>query len=607
MSMWINPAAIMIIGALFIPLFKGKARQIYTLIVPITTFVAVIYTKVHHGHGTYGVMEFLGQEIVFGRVDGLSWVFAFIFSLMAIIATVYGLHVKEAGHNVAAFVYAGSAIGVSFVGDFLTLFVFWEFMAFGSVFLVLYRKTTDAYKAAYRYVLVHAVGGVLVLGGVILKYMATGSFAFDLMDSAVIGMLPFTMILIGFLVNAAVPPFGAWLPDAYPQATITGAIFMASFTTKSAVYVLARGFAGTEILIPLGVVMSVWGVVYAVLENDIRRLLAYHIISQVGYMVAAVGLGTQLAINGAAAHAFAHILYKGLLFMGAGSVLYMTGKSKLTELGGLYKTMPKTFLLYMIGGFAISSVPLFSGFVSKSMILSAAAELYDNTHQAGYAWAWIILTFSSAGTFLHTGLKLPYFTFMAEDRKITLKDSDKPATDPPLNMIIGMAMAAFMCTLVGVYPTFLYDMLPNQSIGHYHPYTVEHVVFTLEILLLTWFGFYLYIKKLGGQATVSIDTDWFYRKGSKFFMSFAWNVAAKVDGIVSNTYKTLILKSSVDTAKECWKFDAGVVDGVVNGVGRTILKLGEKLRTLQTGNLQNYATAVIIGLFILVNIILIFF
>lgn len=592
---WIHPAAIMILGAFLIPLFKGKFRQGYIILLPILTLAAVLYMD----YGTYGVMELFGQEVTFGRVDRLAWIFSFIFALMAVIATVFGVHVKEAGHHVAAFIYAGSAIGVAYVGDFLSLFVFWEFMAFASVFLILYSKTPESYKSAYRYVLVHAVGGVCLLGGIILQYKVTGSFAFNLQNMGQIGMLAFGLILIGFLINAAVPPFGAWLPDAYPQATITGAIFMASFTTKSAIYVLARGFAGTEILIVLGVVMSVWGVVYAVLENDIRRLLAYHIISQVGYMVAAVGIGTPLAINGAAAHAFAHILYKGLLFMGTGSVIYMTGKKKLTELGGLYKTMPKTFMLYMIGAFAISSFPLFSGFVSKSIILSSAAESH-------LGWAWLILTFSSAGTFLHTGLKLPYFTFMAEDRKITLKDSNEPATDPPLNMIIGMAMAAFMCTLIGVYPQFLYNMLPNNTI-EYVPYTVEHVVFTVEILLLTWLGFYLYIKKLGGQATASIDTDWFYRKGSKYFMKFAFNVVAKVDDFVSNAYKSLILKSSISTASDFWKFDAQVVDGIVNGVGRVVVGLGERLRKLQTGQLQHYATAVIIGLIILINLVLLFF
>ncbi len=591
---WIHPAAIMILGAFLIPLFRGRLRQGYIILLPIVTLAAVLYLD----YGTYGVMQLFGQEVTFGRVDRLAWIFSFIFALMAVIATVFGVHVKEVGHHVAAFIYAGSAIGVAYVGDFLSLFVFWEFMAFASVFLILYSKNEDSYKSAYRYVLVHAVGGVCLLGGIILQYQVTGSFAFDLLNMEQIGILAFSLVLIGFLINAAVPPFGAWLPDAYPQATITGAIFMASFTTKSAVYVLARGFAGTEILIVLGVVMSVWGVVYAVLENDIRRLLAYHIISQVGYMVAAVGIGTPLAINGAAAHAFAHILYKGLLFMGAGSVIYMTGKRKLTELGGLYKTMPKTFMLYMIGAFAISSFPLFSGFVSKSIILSSAAESH-------LGWAWLILTFSSAGTFLHTGLKLPYFTFMAEDRKITLKDSNEPATDPPFNMILGMSMAAFMCILVGVYPQFLYSMLPNAV--EYVPYTTEHVVFTLEILFLTWLGFYLYIKKLGGQATTSMDTDWFYRKGSKYFMRFAFNVVAKLDDLVSNAYKGLILKSSLATASDFWKFDANVVDGIVNAVGRAVVGAGEKLRKLQTGQLQHYATAVIIGLIILVNLILLFF
>jgi multicomponent Na+:H+ antiporter subunit D len=252
---------------------------------------------------------------------------------------------------------------------------------------------------------VHAVSGLMLLGGIVLFFFETGSVAFDQIptDSAA-----FYLILIGFLINAAVPPLHSWLTDAYPESTITGAIFLSAFTTKTAVYTLIRGYPGTEFLIWLGTVMALWGVVYAVLSNDIRRLLAYSIISQVGYMVAGVGMGTAIALNGAMAHAFAHILYGSVLFMSAGAVMHMTGKSKLTELGGIYKHMPITFVLYMIGGFAISSFPLTSGFVTKTMVIEAAAI----DHRA---WVWLLLSMASVGTFLYAGLKLPYFAFLGKD------------------------------------------------------------------------------------------------------------------------------------------------------------------------------------------------
>jgi len=313
---------------------------------------------------------------------------------------------------------------VTFAGDFISLYIFWELMAISSALLVWQSREPGAGKAGFRYLLVHIVGGLILLAGIVMHVNSpNGSISFENLGDFK-HTAGWTLILIAFLINAAVPPLGAWLPDAYPEASVTGAVFMTAFTTKSAIYVLIRGFPGTELLIWLGAAMAVYGVVYAVLENDARRLLAYHIISQVGYMVCAVGIGTKLAINGAASHAFAHILYKALLFMGAGAVIQMTGRRKLSEMGGLYKTMPITLTLYMIGAFAISAVPLFSGFVSKSMIVSAAAEQH-------YTWIFLTLTLASAGTFLHTGLKLPYYMFFGKDGGRSLR-SDRPLSQPAL-------------------------------------------------------------------------------------------------------------------------------------------------------------------------------
>lgn len=585
-SLWIHPGLVLIIGGLLTFLFKGKAQKPYILIVALASFAAWL-VMVFSDLGTYGQVSMLDMELTLGRVDKLSLAFGFIFTLAVVIGIVFSLNEDRAWHHAAAFVYAGGALGVAFAGDFLSLLIFWELMAFSSVFLILFRNTKESRAAAYRYILVHAFSGVAVMGGIFFIYMTTGSMDFTLENIQAGGFLGSSCMLVGFLINAAVPPFGPWLPDAYPQGTVHGAVFLSAFTTKSAVYALARGFAGTEILIVLGVIMAIWGVVYAVLENDIRRLLAYHIISQVGYMVAAVGIGTQMAINGAVAHALAHILYKGLLFMGTGSVLYMTGKSKLTELGGLYKRMPKTFFLYMIGGFAISSVPFFSGFVSKSIVLSAAGEEH-------LMWAFFLLTLASAGTFLHTGLKLPYYTFMAKDQGVEAKD-------PPMNMIIGMAMAAFMCIAIGCFPQIFYKLLPYDI--PYHPYTPEHLVWTSEILLLTWLVFYIYISKLGGEATRSVDTDWFYRKGGVLFYGFAVKVMARLDDWVGDVYKTFGTSSTKCIATISYQFDVLVVDGFVNGVANTVKKTASKLSSLQTGNLQNYVAAILLGLLLFVNLL----
>lgn len=504
MNEWVPPAAILITGALIIPFLRGKLMQAALLIIPAFAFLNLLNMT----EGTAWTVSYLGYEMVFGKVDKLSMAFGFVFVIMAFIGFLYALHVKVKGEHFSALLYVGSALGVVFAGDFLSLFIFWELMAFSSVFLIWFGKSKASNAAGYRYIMVHVFGGLSLLAGIVIRTVNTGSIEFGPIEY---GTLDSYLILFGFLVNAAVPPLHAWLADAYPEASVTGAVFLSAFTTKTAVYVLLRSFSGVEILIWLGAIMAVFGVVYAVLENDTRRLLAYHIISQVGYMVAGVGMGTALAINGSTAHAFSHILYKGLLFMGAGAVIYETGRRKLTDLGGLYKTMPITLTLYMIGAFSISAFPLFSGFVSKSMIVSAAAHEH-------LAIIWLMLTLASAGTFLHTGLKLPYFTFFAKDAGIKAKE-------PPVNMLLAMGIAAFLNILIGVYPNLLYNLLPNPV--DYAPYTAEHVVWALQILMFTALGFFLLLNKLGGERTISLDTDWFYRKGSKVFMWFVENPVAK--------------------------------------------------------------------------------
>jgi multicomponent Na+:H+ antiporter subunit D len=485
----LHPSLLLFAGALLVPLLRGRAQQGWLVLLPALVIVAVFSLA----PGVYGAGQFMGLELVPMRVDELSLVFASVFAIITLVGAIYALHLKDNTQHVAALLYAGSALGVVFAGDLLTLYVFWEMMVITSVWLIWCRRNPVSLAAGFRYLLVHALGGVVLLAGVVLYYLQTGSLAFELIEH---GGPAFYLILIGFMINAAVPPLHAWLADAYPEATVTGAIFLSALTTKTAVYTLVRGYPGTEFLIWFGVVMALYGVVYAVLSNDIRRLLAYHIISQVGYMVAAVGMGTIVALNGASAHAFTHILYKALLFMGAGAVIHMTGKAKLTELGGIYRYMPLTFLLYMVGAFSISAFPLFSGFVSKTMIVEAAAL-------DGRAAVWLLLSLASAGTFLHTGLKLPWFTFFGPDSGLRPREA-------PLNMLIAMGIAAFLCVFIGVYPAWLYAMMPAEV--DYQAYTTGHILWELQLLLFTGVGFFFLLRHVGGEAKVSLDTDWAYRR-----------------------------------------------------------------------------------------------
>ena len=568
---WLHPAAILLAGAVLVPLARGRVRSFLLLAVPLLAFAQVASMQA----GTHGCVRFLEWGLTFGRVDRLSQVFGYIMTLMCVLGSLYSLHVKNPAEQAAAWCYVAGSLGVIYAGDYLVLFLFWELMAFSSVFLIWFRRRPQAIAAGYRYLLVHVAGGVVLLGGIILRYRATGgSFAFGQLDVAHPDLGTW-LILIGFILNAAVPPLHAWLPDAYGEASVTGSVFLCAFTTKTAVYALCRGFAGLEILVPLGVAMAIYGVVYAVLENDCRRLLAYHIISQVGYMVAGVGLGTQMAINGACAHAFAHILYKGLLFMGTGSVLHMTGKSKFTELGGLYRKMPWAFAFTLVGGLSISAFPLFSGFVSKSMIVQAGFEDHK-------LWAAFLLMLASAGTFLHTGLKVPYFIWFG--RNNCSKETWERASDPPWNMCAAMALMSALCIGIGCYTPYLYSMLPYPV--DYHPYTAYHVSETLQILLFTAAGFFLFLKKLVPEATISLDMDWFYRMGGRGVRWFASRPLQTVDTWVGECYRVCGLTWMMLSARVSAWFDWTIIDGVVDGLAVGVRGAGNRLRHMQAGQMQ---------------------
>ncbi|MEW6665863.1 MAG: Na(+)/H(+) antiporter subunit D [Thermodesulfobacteriota bacterium] len=580
---WFHPSVLFILGALLVPFLRGKVRRIYLMLIPALAVWAVSAMS----PGSYWKYGFLGNTLTFGAVDKLSIVFGWVFTIMAFIGIVYALHVDDRGQHMAAFFYVGGSLGVTFAGDWFTLFVFWELMAFSSVYLVFARREKAAIEAGFRYILVHIFGGVCLLGGIILHYMGTKSIGVGPLQQD--GSLAFYLMLVGVILNAAVPPLHAWLTDAYPEGTVTGSVFMSAFTTKTAVYVLVRVFPGTELLVYLGTIMALYGVVYAVLENDARRLLAYHIVSQVGYMVAGVGIGTELSLNGSVSHAFAHILYKGLLFMGAGAVIHMTGKRKLTELGGMYKTMPITLVLYMIGGFAISAFPLFSGFVSKSMVVSGATH----DHRPMVA---LLLTMASSGTFLHTGLKLPYYMFFG-------KDSGIRAKEPPLNMLMAMGMAAFLCIGIGVLPGPLYSLLPFPV--HFEPYTGDHVTGALGVLLFTGLGFFLLLRKLDPDPTISVDTDVVYRKGSRVFMWFVNKPATIYETYLAEIYNTWFGRLTLFFSNWFARvFDVKGIDGTVNGVAAFFIDLAGTLRVSATGLVRNYAFTMLVGGILIVSIYL---
>lgn len=486
------PAILFFLGAALLAAVPQRARPAVFLAVPAIAFAVLLGLE----PGTEVSLPFLNMELTPLRVDRLSLIFGYIFTLITFIGGIYALHLKDTEQQIAALLYGGSALGVVFAGDLLTLFVFWEIMAVASVGLIWARRTPESFRSGIRYLFVHIAGGGLLLAGVIWHYSTTGSIAFGAIGSGVPGWL----ILLAFAVNAAIPPLHAWMADSYPEGTVTGSVFLSAFTSKAAIYALARGFPGWEILIVAGAVMALYGAVYALLANDIRRILAYSIISQLGYMVASIGIGTEAALNGAAAHAFNHILYKSLLFMATGAVLYATGRSKLSELGGLARAMPAALILYMVGALSIAGLPLFNGYISKGLV-THGAEL------AGQSLLVMILYAASVGTLLHTGLRLPWYTWFGPQRQLEVGPT-------PRGMYIGMAAAAGLCFLIGVYPSLLYGILPYAE--DYHAYTLSHVWSSVQLAVFGGLAFWLLMPLLRGRPTIALDTDWFYRRPAAY-------------------------------------------------------------------------------------------
>jgi len=492
MSTIFAPPFVFLMAALLCPLLSTRWRALLLLGTPILALLIML----SYSSGQHAVVSVVGFDLTFMRVDKLSLIFGIIFSIAAFLSGLYAWHVRDTIQQVATLAYAGSAIGGVFAGDLITLFLWWEGTAVASVFLIWARRTPASYSTGMRYLIIQVLSGVLLLAGLLVHYQDTGSIAFEHLGLVSVGTW---LIFLSFGIKCAFPLLHNWLQDAYPAATVTGTVVLSAFTTKMAVYALARGYAGTEILIYIGAVMTLFPIFFAEIENDLRRVLAYSLNNQLGFMVVGVGIGTELALNGTAAHAFCHILYKSLLFMSVGAVLYRTGTSKASELGGLYKTMPVTMVCCLIGAASISAFPLFSGFVSKSLILDASAG-------NGYYIVWLALLIASAGVLSHSGIKIPYFTFFAHD-------SGKRPAEAPIHMRLAMIITATLCVVIGVFPGLLYSLLPYNV--DYQPYTVDHVLVQMQLLCFALLAF-VFLMKTGVHPpevrATNLDTDVIYRK-----------------------------------------------------------------------------------------------
>ena len=502
------PFLIFYVAAIMVALLPHRLGQIILLATPLTGGL-VLLGMTADADLQWSIMNLVLEPL---RVDRLSLLFGYLFHIAAFLGIVFSLHLRDRLQAITSLLYAGSALGAVFAGDLLTLFFFWEMLALTSAFLIFARKTERARRAGIRYLIIQVVSGVLLLAGALMLYRQNNSLAFNHIGLETFGG---SLIFLAFGIKCAFPLLHNWLTDAYPEATVTGTVFLSAFTTKVAVYALARGFAGTEALVYIGAVMTCFPIFYAVIENDLRRVLAYSMINQIGFMVVGIGLGTALALNGAIAHAFNDVIFKGLLMMSMGAVLYRTGRMNGSDLGGLYKSMPITTTLCIVGAASISAFPLFSGFVSKSMVMVAVLD-------EGHPVVWLALLFASAGVFHHAGIKIPFFAFFAHDSGIR-------TTEPPLNMLIAMGIAAILCVFIGSYPWLLYSLLPFEV--NYVPFDRSHVLAQFQLLVFSAAAF-TWLKISGIYPpelhSTNIDAEWFYRR-------LAPRAARRVGWLVSRT------------------------------------------------------------------------
>ena len=531
----LNPGIWLIVGALIAVLLPQTFSRWFAVILPVFLIAFLFSLNLDN----YGTISFFDYSLETFRLDALSRIFGLIFLIASALGNLYALgdDVDKLQRS-AALAYAGGAIAAVFAGDMITLFIFFEVAAVASVFLIWARRTERAFAAGMRYLIFQIGAGVILLAGLLIHFSVTGSIDFDKLGLEAPGGI---LILIAFGIKSAFPLVHNWLQDAYPEATISGTVILSGFTTKLAIYALARSYAGTEILIWIGAVMAIFPIFYAIIENDLRRVLTYSLNNQLGFMVVGIGIGTEMALNGTVSHAFVHILYKALLLMSMGAVLLRTGTCNGTELGGLVKTMPWTAAFCIVGAASASAFPLFSGFISKSMIITAAGE-------QGYWIIWLILLFASAGVLYHSGIRIPYFAFFSEDKGHRVKEAPWP-------MLVAMGAAAFLCIIIGVFPAPLYAMLPFSV--DYVPYTAYHVINQLQLLMFAALAFtVLKLIKIYPSDTrgINLDTDWIYRKGlmtliiySNRYLNTGYRVVC--DGAVG------IISEVINSAKQLGNYD----------------------------------------------------
>lgn len=486
----LHPGLLLIVTGLLALILPESIRKWVAAAGPFAALAAMIELD-SDASLTYHFTQSITMDLL--HVDTLAWAFGTIFCVIACIIGIYSFDAKDGREKCASLIYAGSGIAVVFAGDWISLICFWEVMAVSSTYLVWAGRTHQARRASYRYLAMHFFGGNMLLAGAIAIAVQNG-WQIEMLTGG--SGWAYWFVFIGLAVNGAIPPLHTWAPDAYPEATSAGTVYMGSYTTKVAIYALIRLFAGTEWLVFVGAVMAVFAACMALMENDIKRLLSYHIVSQLGMMVAALGTGSAAGVDGATLHAVFNILYKGVLLMGAGAIVYATGTRKISELGGLYKKMPLTAVCFFIASLSIAGVPFSSGFASKALITEAL-------HAGHFPVSYWLVTLAGVGTWLSITLKINYFVFFRKpEREVIVKPV-------PIYMQAAMVVGSLLCVAAGLFPSYCYELMPGATMAH--PFTAEHIIEYVALFIGATVPFARYIKRMEPHDVITLDFDWIYR------------------------------------------------------------------------------------------------
>lgn len=497
MSLWLHPGLLLMLAGLILPALPSwRLRQALVLIAPV---LALLLAWQLPAEGQLTTV-WMGLDLTPMKMDALARPFVLIFCLAGALCGLFMLHLRTRLEPAAMLIYAGAAVAAVLAGDLLSLFVYWEATALASALIIL-ANGAGTLRIVQHYLLVQISSGLLLLAGAVVQLDERGQLGFVALEP---NGLAGALILLAFGIKAAFPLLHNWLHHAYPAASATGAVVLSVFTTKLAIYALARGYAGSEILIPVGAVMALGAAILGNFEDDLRRRVTYALQTQLGLMTAAIGIGSELAINAAVAHAVIGVLYIALLLMGLGVVLHQHGRISARACGGLSRGMPLTTALSLIACASLVALPLTAGYVSKSPLFSAAEH-------GSTPWLYALFMLASLGVLWHSGLALPAQTFFGPRK---LADA---AAAIPLNMHLAMLMTGVLVMAPAAAPALLYAAMPYpMDYTLYKPAALIQQLLSIGIpaliFILLWRARRVPLPRPGGTPDSDKLGAWLWRR-----------------------------------------------------------------------------------------------